>query len=172
MQLTETQERFIRRWGDMGTRWGIPRSTAALHGLLYLSPKPLTPEEICSLLQMARSNVSTSLRELEDYGLVYRESRPGDRRSYFTAETDVWEIARRILEERRRRETGGAVQAVAECLAAAQAEGDTHTTLRMQSMQELLNAAEAFAKAARQQPTGVFRRAILMGSKLLKWVAG
>ena len=172
MHLTETQERFIRRWGDMGTRWGIPRSTAALHGLLYLSPKPLTPEEICSLLQMARSNVSTSLRELEDYGLVYRESRPGDRRSYFTAETDVWEIARRILEERRRRETQGAALAVAECLEAARAEGDAHTARRMEEMKELLDAAEAFAQAAQQYNTGVFKRAVKMGSKLLKWVVG
>ena len=172
MELSDTQHRFIRRWGDMGTRWGIPRSTAALHGLLYLSPEPLTPEEISRLLKMARSNVSTSLRELEEYRLIYRETRLGDRRSFFTAETDVWEIARRILEERRRRETGGAVQAVAECLAAAQKEGDTHTINRMQAMQELLDAAESFAHAAQQYHTGVFRRAILMGSKLLKFISG
>ena len=170
MELSAAQERFVRRWGDMGTRWGIPRSTAALHGLLYISKDPLSPEQISTTLQMARSNVSTSLRELEEYRLVYRESRPGDRRSYFTAETDPWEIARRILEERRRREMNGAILAVSECLNEARAEGDTHTCHRMEAMQELLEAAESFAQAAQQYPTGVFKRAIKMGSKLLSWI--
>ena len=91
MQLSETQMKFIRRWGDMGTRWGIPRSTAMLHGLLYVAQEPLTAEEMCELLKLARSNVSTSLKELEGYNLVYRESRPGERRSFYRAETDVWE---------------------------------------------------------------------------------
>ena len=67
MQLGETQMKFIRRWGDMGTRWGIPRSTAMLHGLLYVAQAPLAAEEMCELLQLARSNVSTSLKELEGY---------------------------------------------------------------------------------------------------------
>lgn len=76
MQLSDTQERFVRRWGEMGTRWGIPRSTAMLHGLLYICNRALTPEEICGTLGLARSNVSTSLRELEDYRLVYRQNYP------------------------------------------------------------------------------------------------
>lgn len=171
MQLSTTQERFVRRWGDMGTRWGIPRSTAMLHGLLYICNRALTPEEICETLGLARSNVSTSLRELEDFRLVYRQSLPGDRRNYFTAETDVWEIARRILEERRRRETEGAVAAVAECLQAARAEGDTVLTQRMEAMQELLSAADTFAAAAQNYNTSVFRRAAQMGSKLLALLA-
>lgn len=167
MQITETQERFIRRWGDMGVRWGIPRSTAALHGLLYISKEPITPEEMSRVLKMARSNVSTSLKELEDFRLIYRESHPGDRRSFYTAETDPWEIARRILEERRRREMNGAALAVAECLQAAQDEGDMHTAHRMEAMQELLDAAEAFAQASQKYSTGTFKRAVKMGSKLL-----
>ena len=171
MQLSQTQERFVRRWGDMGTRWGIPRSTAMLHGLLYICDRALTPEEICETLGLARSNVSTSLRELEDFRLVYRESIPGDRRNYFSAETDVWEIARRILEERRRRETEGAVAAVEECLRAAKAEGDKVLTQRMEAMQQLLSAADTVAAAAQSYPTSVFRRAALMGSKLLALLA-
>ena len=171
MQLSEVQMKFIRRWGDMGTRWGIPRSTAMLHGLLYVATSPLTAEEMCELLQLARSNVSTSLRELESFNLVYRESRPGDRRSFYRAECDVWEMTRRILEERRRRETAGAVLAVEECLAAAQQEGDTHTAERMLAMQELLQSAETVATAAQRYNTSVFRRAALMGSKLLALIS-
>lgn len=171
MQLSSTQERFVRRWGDMGTRWGIPRSTAMLHGLLYICGKPMSPEELCETLTLARSNVSTSLRELEDFRLVYRESVPGERKQYFRAETDVWEIARRILEERRRRETEGAVSAVTECLRAAREEGDELLTRRMETMQELLAAADTFAAAAQSYPTAVFRRAATMGSKLLALLA-
>ena len=171
MQLSETQMKFIRRWGDMGTRWGIPRSTAMLHGLLYVAPNPLTAEERCELLQLARSNVSTSLKELEGYNLVYRESRPGDRRSFYRAEADVWEMARRILEERRRRETAGAVQAVEECLESARGEDDVHTVERMAAMQELLQTAENVATAAQRYNTSVFRRAALMGSKVLALIS-
>ena len=171
MQLSETQMKFIRRWGDMGTRWGIPRSTAMLHGLLYVATSPLTAEEMCELLQLARSNVSTSLRELESFNLVYRESRPGDRRSFYRAECDVWEMTRRILEERRRRETAGAVLAVEECLAAAKAEGDSHTAARMEAMQELLQTAENVATVAQRYNTSVFRRAALMGSKVLALIS-
>lgn len=171
MQLSDTQMRFVRRWGEMGSRWGIPRSTAMLHGLLYLAPAPLTAEEMSELLQLARSNVSTSLKELEGYNLIYRESCPGDRRSFYRAECDVWEMARRILEERRRRETAGAVAAVQDCLAAAQSEGDTHTAMRMQAMAELLQAAESAALTAQRYPTSVFRRAALMGSKVLAFIA-
>ena len=171
MQLSDTQMKFIRRWGDMGTRWGIPRSTAMLHGLLYVAPQALTAEEMCELLQLARSNVSTSLKELESYNLIYRESRPGDRRSFYRAECDVWEMARRILEERRRRETAGAVQAVQDCLAAAREDGDTHTAERMEAMQELLQTAENVATAAQHYNTSVFRRAALMGSKVLALIS-
>ena len=151
-------------------RWGIPRSTAALHGLLYLSKEAITPEEMSQALHMARSNISTSLKELEAFRLIYRESRPGDRRSFYTAETDPWEIARRILDERRRREMQGAALAVNDCLEAARAEGDAHTAQRMEAMKELLDAAETFALAAQQYNAGVFRRALMMGGKLLKWV--
>lgn len=171
MQLSKSQKRFIQKWGEMGTRWGIARSTAMLHGLLYVSAEELKPEEICNLLHIARSNVSMALRELEDYRLIYRHSRPGDRCTYYSAETDVWEIARRILEERRRRETSGAVYAVAECLKSAREEGDELMIQRMEAMQELLEAADAFALVANQYHTSVFKRAIMMGSKLLKWIA-
>ena len=99
MELTKTQEKFVRRWGEMGTRWGIGRGTALLHGLLYVAGKGLTAEEMSEALGIARSNTSVGLRELEEYGLVSKESRLGERKTYYTAEGDVWEIARRILEE-------------------------------------------------------------------------
>lgn len=167
MQLNSTQQRFIRRWGEMGTRWGISRSTAMIHGYLYLCREPVNAEDICSALELARSNVSTSLKELEQFRLVERESRPGERRSFYVAVSDVWEIARRILEERRRRETEGAIAAVEECLLAARSEGDTFTATRMEAMQELLHTAGNVADVARRYPTSLFRRAALMAGKIL-----
>ena len=136
MQISDTQKRFIRRWGEMGTRWGIARSTAMVHGYLYLCREAVNAEDICSALELARSNVSTSLKELEQFRLVERESKSGDRRTFYVAVSDVWEMARRILEERRRRETEGAVAAVNECLRAAKEEGDSFTVTRMEAMQE------------------------------------
>lgn len=104
MQISDTQKRFIRRWGEMGTRWGIARSTAMVHGYLYLCREAVNAEDICSALELARSNVSTSLKELEQFRLIERESKSGDRRTFYVAVSDVWEMARRILEERRRRD--------------------------------------------------------------------
>ena len=164
MKLTKTQEKFVRRWGEMGTRWGIGRSTALLHGLLYVVGKGLTAEEMSEALGIARSNTSVGLRELEEYGLVSKESRLGERKTYYTAEGDVWEIARRILEERRRRETKGAMRE-------ATVEGDRTTAGKMKAMKELLDAAEIFARAAQSYPTSVFRRAIKMGGKLLRLIS-
>lgn len=171
MQLSATQKRFVRRWGEMGTRWGISRSTAMVHGYLYLCRHAVNAEDICEALKLARSNVSTSLKELEQYRLVERESMPGDRRTFYTAVSDVWEMARRILEERRQRETEGAVTAVNDCLLAAREEGDDFTAARMEAMQELLSTAENVADAARRYPTSLFRKAALMGGKLLGLIA-
>ena len=171
MQISDTQKRFIRRWGEMGTRWGISRSTAMVHGYLYLCRVPVNAEDICAALELARSNVSTSLKELEQFRLIERESVPGDRRTFYTAVADVWEMARRILEERRRRETEGAVAAVNDCLRCAREEGDEFTVTRMEAMQELLNTAENVADAARRYPTSIFRKAALMGGKLLGLIA-
>lgn len=171
MQLSSTQQRFIRRWGEMGTRWGISRSTAMVHGYLYLCREAVNAEDICKALELARSNVSTSLKELEQFRLIEKESIPGDRRSFYIAVADVWEMARRILEERRRRETEGAVAAVHDCLIAAREEGDDFTAERMEAMQELLRTAENVADAARRYPTSLFRKAALMSGKILGLIA-
>src|SRR5262245_15964440 len=104
MDLTPVMERFIVHWGEMGTRWGVNRSVSQIHALLYLSPRPLTAEEISDTLAIARSNVSTSLKELQAWGLVQLVHVLGDRRDHFDARKDVWEMLTLIVEERKRRE--------------------------------------------------------------------
>ena len=99
-KLPAVVERFILHWGDMGDEWGVNRSVSQIHGLLYLSDRPLTAEDIAASLGIARSNVSNSLKELLAWNLIRRVPIAGDRRDHYEAETDVWEIAARVVEGR------------------------------------------------------------------------
>src|SRR6266513_790751 len=91
MELTPLTQKFILHWGEMGTRWGVNRTVAQVHALLYLSPRPLDAEEISKTLSVARSNVSTSLRELQSWGIVRPVHVLGDRREHYDSMTEVWE---------------------------------------------------------------------------------
>ena len=104
MTLSNSTQEFILHWGEMGTRWGVNRTVAQVHALLYLSPEPLTAEEISDALSVARSNVSTSLKELQNWNLVHTESRIGDRRDYFRTSSDVWTLFLTVVEQRVERE--------------------------------------------------------------------
>jgi len=107
--LTPTTTRFILHWGEMGTRWGINRTVAQIHALLFVSPKPLTAEEIAETLSVARSNVSTSLKELQGWGIIRIVHAMGDRRDHFESIKDVWELYRQVMDERHRVIFGGGV---------------------------------------------------------------
>src|SRR6476620_2543428 len=105
MQLTSIMQKFILHWGEMGTRWGINRTVAQIHAMLYLSPKPLHAEEIAETLGVARSNVSTSLKELQSWGIVRVAHVMCDLRYHFDSMKYVWDMFRIILDERKKRET-------------------------------------------------------------------
>src|SRR5712672_4862450 len=102
--LSSVAQKFILHWGEMGTRWGINRTVAQIHALLFLSPRPLPAEEIAATLGIARSNVSNSLHELQNWGIVRVVHVLGDRRDHFESMKAVWEIFRIVSEERTRRE--------------------------------------------------------------------
>ena len=104
IQLSQVQEKFILHWGEMGTKWGINRTVAQIHALLYIWPEPLNAEQITKPLSVARSNVSTSIKELQSWGLVKIIHVMGDRRDHFETLEDVWEMFRIVLDERKRRE--------------------------------------------------------------------
>ena len=104
MALSPTLSRFVLHWGEMGTRWGVNRTVAQIHALLYITGRPMHAEEIADTLDVARSNVSTSLRELQGWNLVRLVHLSGDRRDHFETSTDVWELLRTIVRERQRRE--------------------------------------------------------------------
>jgi DNA-binding transcriptional regulator GbsR (MarR family) len=113
--LSAGQKKFILHWGELGTRWGLNRSVAQVHALLYLSPTPLTADQVASLLSIARSNVSTSLRELQGWGLVRVVHVMGDRRDHFDTVHDVWEMFTIVVEERKRREIDPTIAVLREC---------------------------------------------------------
>lgn len=104
MEFTEAKKQFIQTWGTLGSEWGINRSMAQVHALLLISPKPLSAEEVMEDLSISRGNANMNLRDLISWTLVSKELIPGDRKEYFVAEKDIWEIARRIAKERKRRE--------------------------------------------------------------------
>src|SRR5512147_2286751 len=103
-ELTPVMQKFILRWGEMGNAWGVNRTVAQIYALLYLSARPLTAEEISDTLAVARSTVSTGLHELQGWGIVKVVHVLGDRRDHFEAMSDVWEMFRAILRERKNRE--------------------------------------------------------------------
>jgi DNA-binding transcriptional regulator GbsR (MarR family) len=119
-RLPVAVERFVLHWGDLGGQWGVNRSVSQIHALLYLSERPLTAEEIAGKLGLARSNVSTSIRELMAWNLIRRVPVKGDRREHFEAETDLWEIAMRIAAVRKERELDPAIAALKACVADAE----------------------------------------------------
>jgi DNA-binding transcriptional regulator GbsR (MarR family) len=104
MNLPEARENFVQAWGTLGASWGINKAMAQLHGLLMISAKSMTTEELMEELSMSRGNVSMNVRTLIDWELVYREHKAGDRKEYFFAEKDIWEVARRVARERKKRE--------------------------------------------------------------------
>jgi DNA-binding transcriptional regulator GbsR (MarR family) len=128
--LDPVTEKFVLHWGEMGTRWGVNRTVAQIHALLYLSPQPMNAEEIAGTLSIARSNVSTSLRELESWGIVRAVHLLGDRREHYQATKDVWEMARVILDERKRREIDPTVGLLRECLRDLEGKGSAENELR------------------------------------------
>jgi DNA-binding transcriptional regulator GbsR (MarR family) len=104
MELVEAKERFIQAWGALGSQWGINRTMAQVHALLLISPEALSAEEVMSDLNISRGNANMNLRALIDWGLVKKEHKSGERREYFFAEKDVWQVAQQVIIERRKRE--------------------------------------------------------------------
>src|ERR1700760_3837805 len=122
MTLTDSMKQFILHWGEMGNRWGVNRTVAQVHALLYLSSEPLTAEDIAEMLSVARSNVSTSLKELQSWNLVQVDSRLGDRRDYYQTSTDVWTLFLTVVEQRVEREILPTLTMLRRCASEARAE--------------------------------------------------
>jgi DNA-binding transcriptional regulator GbsR (MarR family) len=117
MKLNPIAQRFVLHWGEMGSKWGVNRTVSQIHALLYLTGKPLPADEIAETLAVARSNVSNSLKELQNWNLIHVVHVMGDRRDHFETSTDVWELFRTVVSERKEREFDPTISVLRDCLA-------------------------------------------------------
>jgi DNA-binding transcriptional regulator GbsR (MarR family) len=168
--LTSIQKQYILHWGEMGTRWGINRTVAQIHALLYLSPKPLAADEIAETLTVARSNVSTSIRELESWGIIRPVHVLGERREHYESLKDVWEMFRIIVEQRKRREVDPTIQMLRSCLDELKREGDSDTYVRerLEEMTEFFETGMSAYEEVKQLPPSALRSLLRMKGKLRK----
>jgi DNA-binding transcriptional regulator GbsR (MarR family) len=171
-ELPAAVERFILHWGDLGSQWGVNRSVAQIHALLYLSERPMTAEAIAETLGMARSNASTSLRELLGWKLIRRVPTLGDRRDHYEAETDLWEMVTRIAQGRKEREIDPAAAALRACL--AEAEGDKRISpaarARLAEMESFIATVNRWYEQMMSVPAPKIMALMRMGSKVASLV--
>ena len=172
MKMTPAVEKYVLHWGEMGTRWGTNRTVAQIQALLYLSPKPLRADEIVDLLSVARSNVSTSIRELQSYRLVRMTHLLGDRRDYFESLHDVWELFRVIIEQRKQRELNPTLAMLKGCAAEIQSEKETDpvTKERIRNMLEFVELTSNWYEQINEIPTSTLTKLMSLGSKITKLV--
>ncbi len=172
MKMTPAVEKYVLHWGEMGTRWGTNRTVAQIHALLYLSPEPLRADQIVDLLSVARSNVSTSIRELQSYRLVRMTHVLGDRRDYFESLHDVWELFRVIIEQRKQRELNPTLSMLKDCAAEVAKESDTDpvTKQRVLDMLEFVQTTSNWYEEIKDIPTSTLTKLMKLGKRITKLV--
>jgi DNA-binding transcriptional regulator GbsR (MarR family) len=168
--LSPVQQKFILHWGEMGMRWGINRTVAQIHALLFITPKPLNAEEIAQALDVARSNVSSSLKELQGWGIVKRVHVMGDSRDHFECLKDVWEMFRVVMDERKKREFDPTERLIRECIAEAEADQktDKYTEQKLRELAVFFETTTAWYNQVRQWPTGALTKFINASDKIRK----
>jgi DNA-binding transcriptional regulator GbsR (MarR family) len=170
MTLSDSARQFILHWGEMGARWGVNRTVAQVHALLYLSSEPLTAEDIADTLSVARSNVSTSLKELQNWNLVQTDSRIGDRRDYFQASADVWTLFLTVVEQRVEREIVPTLTMLRRCAIEARAERPSQPAIaaRITAMQMFLEDLLGWYSQIKKLPPSSLRSLLSIGSRVTR----
>jgi len=168
MNLSPAVEKYVLHWGEMGTRWGTNRTVAQIQALLYLSPRPLRADEIVDSLSVARSNVSTSMRELQSFGLVKMTHMLGDRRDYFESLSDVWELFRVIIEQRKQRELNPTLSMLRTCAVEVAKENDTDevTKQRIRNMLQFVETTSDWYEQIQEIPTPTLQKVMKLGAKI------
>lgn len=171
---SETAREFVLRWGDMGSQWGVNRSVAQIHALLFVSERPLTAEEISDALGIARSNTSNSIKELLNWQLIERVPMANDRRDHFIAVADVMTLFRRIVHGRMEREIRPALDTLNRCAENAKDDPLLGQTARERiiEMKDFVENASAFYTQMHAVPDTGLRRMMKMGSSILKYLPG
>lgn len=168
MKLTPVMEKYILHWGEMGTRWGVNRTVAQIHALLFLSERPLNAEEITETLGVARSNVSTSIRELQSWNLVKTVPQMGDRREHFATMKDPWELFYTIMEGRKQRELDPTMTLLRECVLEFEDDKDTPQQVkdRINDVLEFMETLDTWHQQIKGLPKATLLKLIKLGAKV------
>ena len=167
--LSPTSRRFVLHWGEMGSRWGVNRTVAQIHALLFLAGRPMHADEIVEALAVARSNVSTSLRELINLNLVRVVHLLGDRRDHFETSKDVWELFRTVVRERKAREFDPTLKVLQECLADPRfAEESAGTRARIRETQLLMGTLSSWGEQMLKLEPATLMKVLRLGSRIQK----
>ena len=173
MKLTSAMEQYVLHWGEMGTRWGVNRSVAQVHALLFLAEQPMHADEIVETLGIARSNVSTSLKELQGWGLISLSHVLGDRRDHFVAEGDLWTVLMTIVEQRKRREIDPTLSMLRKC--AIEAADDPQTPAQVKAkidgMLEFMETLTTWYDQIKGVPKPTLVKLMKLGAKVAKFVS-
>ena len=170
MKLSPMMHKFVLHWGEMGARWGVSRTVAQIHALLYISERPLDAEEIADTLSVARSNVSTSLKELQSWGLVKIAHQMGDRKDYFTTLQDISSLFRVIVEERKRRELDPTVALLRECMAESDPKAAAYSRTRIGEALAFIEVLTAWYDDMKDLPYPLLMSFLRMGSKVRRYL--
>ena len=172
IKLSPVAQKFVLHWGEMGTRWGINRTVAQVHALLFLSERPLPADEIAETLGIARSNTSTSLRELQNWGIVKIVHVLGDRRDHFVSTKDVFAMFRTIARERKKREIDPTVHVLRDCIAEAgkPKSADAYTRSQLSNLLKFFELAGAAYERLEKLETPAVLKLAKLGDKALRMV--
>jgi DNA-binding transcriptional regulator GbsR (MarR family) len=170
MVLTKAAREFILHWGEMGSRWGVNRTVAQVHALLYLSAEPLTAEDIAEALSVARSNVSTSLRELQNWQLVQAAHQMGDRREFFSTSHDVWQLFLTVVRQRVEREIEPTIAALGRLAVEARVEKQPEVTARIARIHAFLEEMHGWYQQMTKLPPNTLLSLVNLGAGVTKWL--
>jgi len=171
MKLSSTAQRFVVHWGEMGAAWGVNRTVAQIHALLFFHGRPLHAEEIAETLSVARSNVSTSLKELQNWQLIRATQMLGDRRDYFETSTDVWDLFRTVVRQRREREFQPTVRLLSDLTKeAAFAKEPADVQDRVRDTLHLMETLGTWSDEMLRLSPGMLERVLKLGARVQKFV--
>jgi DNA-binding transcriptional regulator GbsR (MarR family) len=168
MFLSKAAREFVLHWGEMGSRWGVNRTVAQVHALLYLSPEALSADDIAEALQVARSNVSTSLHELQNWHLVQVTHQMGDRRDFFSTSHDIWELFLTVLQQRVEREIEPTIATLGRLVTETLAEKQPAVTARIADMHAFLTEMHDWYQKMIKLPPSTLRRLVSLGAGVTK----
>ena len=171
MKLGPTSEKFILHWGEMGSHWGVNRSVAQIHALLYIIARPMNAEEIAETLDLARSNVSNSLRELQNWRLITTVPIKGDRRDFYTTHDDVWTLFKIIVSERLRREIDPTLQLLEDLSNSPEFQQEQELVReRITATRDFVKVLTVWAREILELPAATLSRLLRLGAGIAKFI--